>query len=77
LTAGAARLPPAARVVADAHPGAAARPIAYDAPVHLSAKFQRVSDVMILDDSPRNVAGKTLKRVLREQYARPEGERRA
>ncbi len=36
----------------------------------VGAKFQRVSDVMILEDFPRNVAGKTLKRVLREQYKR-------
>jgi acyl-CoA synthetase (AMP-forming)/AMP-acid ligase II len=34
----------------------------------VGAKFQRVSDVMLLHDFPRNVAGKTLKRVLREQY---------
>ncbi len=38
----------------------------------VGARFQRVSDVMIVDDFPRNVAGKTLKRVLREQY-RPRG----
>ena len=37
---------------------------------HVGAKFQRVSDVMIVDDLPRNVAGKTLKRVLQEQYKR-------
>ena len=35
---------------------------------HVSAKFQRVQDVYILDDFPRNVAGKTLKRVMREGY---------
>jgi acyl-CoA synthetase (AMP-forming)/AMP-acid ligase II len=34
----------------------------------VSAKFQRVSDVMIVDAFPRNVAGKTLKRVLQDQY---------
>ena len=39
----------------------------------VGAKFQRVSDVMIVDDFPRNVAGKTLKRVLQEQYKRPPG----
>jgi long-chain acyl-CoA synthetase len=43
----------------------------------VSAKFQRVSEVMILDDFPRNVAGKTLKRALRDHHARPEGERQA
>jgi acyl-CoA synthetase (AMP-forming)/AMP-acid ligase II len=37
----------------------------------VGAKFQRVSDVVIVDDFPRNVAGKTLKRVLQEQYRRP------
>ena len=36
----------------------------------VGARFQRVSDVMVLDDFPRNVAGKTLKRVLQEQYRR-------
>jgi acyl-CoA synthetase (AMP-forming)/AMP-acid ligase II len=34
----------------------------------VSAKFQRVSDVVIMEDFPRNVAGKTLKRVMRESY---------
>ncbi len=38
----------------------------------VGAKFQRVSDVMVVETFPRNVAGKTLKRVLQEQYrARP------
>ena len=37
----------------------------------VARKFQRVTDVMIVDDFPRNVAGKTLKRVLRgEHYKR-------
>ncbi len=35
---------------------------------HVGAKFQRVSDVIIMDDFPRNVAGKTLKRVIREDF---------
>lgn len=34
----------------------------------VSAKFQRVHAVVILEDFPRNVAGKTLKRVMREKY---------
>ncbi|MFC1885827.1 class I adenylate-forming enzyme family protein [Thermodesulfobacteriota bacterium] len=34
----------------------------------VGAKFQRVHDVVILDDFPRNVAGKTLKRVMRENF---------
>jgi acyl-CoA synthetase (AMP-forming)/AMP-acid ligase II len=34
----------------------------------VSAKFQRVQEVVIMADFPRNVAGKTLKRVMREVY---------
>jgi len=34
----------------------------------VQAKFQRLSDVVILDDLPRNVAGKTLKREIRARY---------
>ena len=34
----------------------------------VGAKFQRVSDVLILEEFPRTIAGKTLKRVLQEQY---------
>ena len=34
----------------------------------VAAKFQRVSDVVIMEEFPRNVAGKTLKRVMREEY---------
>ena len=34
----------------------------------VAAKFQRLQDVVIMDDFPRNVAGKTLKRVMREKY---------
>lgn len=36
----------------------------------VAAKYQRVSRVVILEDFPRNVAGKTLKRELREPYWR-------
>ncbi len=36
--------------------------------VHVDAKFQRVSAVMIMEVFPHNVAGKTLKREMREQY---------
>jgi len=35
---------------------------------HVGARFQRVSRVAIVDDFPRNVAGKTLKRVLRDHW---------
>lgn len=34
----------------------------------VGAKFQRLNDIVILDDFPRNVAGKTLKRDLRDTY---------
>ena len=34
----------------------------------VGAKFQRVNGVSIIDEFPRNVAGKTLKRELREQF---------
>jgi long-chain acyl-CoA synthetase len=34
----------------------------------VEAKFQRVSEVVIKEDFPRNVAGKTLKREMREGY---------
>ena len=34
----------------------------------VAAKFQRVSDVMVVETFPRNVAGKTMKRVLQEQH---------
>jgi acyl-CoA synthetase (AMP-forming)/AMP-acid ligase II len=37
----------------------------------VAARYQQVSDVVILEDLPRSTAGKTLKRVLREQYASP------
>jgi acyl-CoA synthetase (AMP-forming)/AMP-acid ligase II len=35
---------------------------------HVAAKYQRVSGVVIMADFPRNVAGKILKRDLREKY---------
>jgi len=34
----------------------------------VDAKFQRINDVILMNSFPRNVAGKTLKRELREQY---------
>ena len=37
----------------------------------VSAKFQRVSAVKIMDDFPRNVAGKTLTRELRDAFWKP------
>ncbi|MBL8399407.1 MAG: AMP-binding protein [Candidatus Accumulibacter sp.] len=35
----------------------------------VGARFQRVHEVMILQDFPRNAAGKTLKRTMRDAYA--------
>ena len=35
------------------------------------ARFQKIVDALILEEFPRNVAGKILKRELRETYARP------
>ncbi|MCB0211064.1 MAG: AMP-binding protein [Anaerolineae bacterium] len=34
----------------------------------VEARYQRISEVVIMDDFPRNAAGKTLKRVMREPY---------
>ncbi|MBO6949369.1 MAG: acyl--CoA ligase [Rhodospirillales bacterium] len=34
----------------------------------VQAKFQRLSDVVVLDDLPRNIAGKTLKREIKARY---------
>jgi acyl-CoA synthetase (AMP-forming)/AMP-acid ligase II len=59
---------PVAAVVLAA-PGAATAPaLAEWINARVGAKFQRVSDVVLVDDMPRNVAGKTLKRVLAESY---------
>jgi acyl-CoA synthetase (AMP-forming)/AMP-acid ligase II len=35
---------------------------------HVGAKYQRIVNVMVMDSFPRNIAGKTLKRELRERY---------
>jgi len=35
----------------------------------VAARYQQLSDILLVDDLPRSTAGKTLKRVLREQYA--------
>jgi long-chain acyl-CoA synthetase len=37
----------------------------------VAAKFQRIVDVVFFEEFPRNVAGKTLKREMRDTYARP------
>ena len=39
----------------------------------VGAKFQRVSGVVIMNDFPRNVAGKTLKREMRAPYWKDKG----
>ena len=35
---------------------------------NVGAKFQRISDIVVLESFPTNVAGKTLKREIRERY---------
>jgi acyl-CoA synthetase (AMP-forming)/AMP-acid ligase II len=35
---------------------------------HIEARFQRVSHVLLLDEFPRSAAGKTLKRIISQQY---------
>jgi len=35
----------------------------------VAARYQQVSEVLLLEDLPRSTAGKTLKRVLRDEYA--------
>jgi long-chain acyl-CoA synthetase len=37
----------------------------------VGAKFQRIHDVVFYDEFPRNVAGKTLKREMRDSYVQP------
>ncbi|MHB8626373.1 MAG: class I adenylate-forming enzyme family protein [Aggregatilineales bacterium] len=41
----------------------------------VEARYQQVYDVVIMDDFPRNVAGKTLKRVMRDEYWAKRGEK--
>jgi acyl-coenzyme A synthetase/AMP-(fatty) acid ligase len=36
----------------------------------VGAKFQRIQDVVFYAEFPRNVAGKTLKREMRDSYAK-------
>ena len=36
----------------------------------VDAKFQRIKDVVFYEAFPRNVAGKTLKREMRDDYAK-------
>jgi acyl-CoA synthetase (AMP-forming)/AMP-acid ligase II len=59
---------PVAAVVLRSPGAVAARDLVEWINARVAAKFQRVSDVMIVDDFPRNAAGKTLKRTLQESY---------
>jgi acyl-CoA synthetase (AMP-forming)/AMP-acid ligase II len=59
---------PVAAVVLREAAGVGAAQLAEWINARVGAKFQRVSDVMIVETFPRNVAGKTLKRVLRDEY---------
>jgi acyl-coenzyme A synthetase/AMP-(fatty) acid ligase len=36
---------------------------------NVSAKYQRVQEVIVMEDFPHNVAGKTLKRAMRDGYS--------
>ncbi len=40
----------------------------------VEARYQKLADVVVLDVFPRNVAGKTLRREIREGYLRRDGE---
>jgi len=59
---------PVAAVVLREHGSVSAEALTDWINARVGAKYQRVTDVMIVDVFPRNVAGKTLKRVLQEQY---------
>ncbi|MEM7404760.1 MAG: AMP-binding protein [Pseudomonadota bacterium] len=51
-------------------PGASTRPVDLRAwtNARVAAKFQRVADLFVMSEFPRNVAGKTLKREIRADY---------
>ena len=59
---------PVAAVILHAEGAVASADLAEWINARVGAKFQRVSDVLILEEFPRTIAGKTLKRVLQEQY---------
>jgi acyl-CoA synthetase (AMP-forming)/AMP-acid ligase II len=59
---------PVAAVVLREAGGVSARELTEWINARVGAKFQRVSDVMVVETFPRNAAGKTLKRVLQDQY---------
>ena len=41
----------------------------------VDARYQKLADVLVLEAFPRNVAGKTLRREIRETYLQQNGER--
>ncbi len=59
--------PVAAVLLAEA-PAATADELIAWTNANVSAKFQRISDLRVLAEFPRNAAGKTLKRVIRDQF---------
>ena len=59
---------PVAALVSATGPDIETGEIKYWINARVAAKFQRVSDVIVLEDFPRNVAGKTLKREIRDLY---------
>ena len=59
--------PVAAVLLAEA-PAATADELIAWTNANVSAKFQHISDLRVLAEFPRNAAGKTLKRVIRDQF---------
>jgi long-chain acyl-CoA synthetase len=41
----------------------------------VGARYQQVADVVIMPEFPRNIAGKTLKRVMRDAYWEKQGQK--
>jgi acyl-CoA synthetase (AMP-forming)/AMP-acid ligase II len=59
---------PVAHVVLHAHAEAAPSDLVDWINQRVDAKFQRVRDVVVMEEFPRNIAGKMLKREMREAY---------
>jgi long-chain acyl-CoA synthetase len=59
---------PVAAVVAKGGQQPSARDLVEWTNARVDAKFQRIADVVFYDEFPRNVAGKTLKREMRDAY---------
>lgn len=62
---------PVAAVVLEPGAGATAEDIRQWANERVEARFQRLSSVVVLDELPRGVTGKVLKRALREAHGKP------